>query len=169
MTNTHMTFPRHQPLPDHEVALSLKDRVAGGRGIWLLGRFVIGALFLMSGVEKLMGLNAFAGSLIKGGLSSSVAHVLAPIAALAETLGGFCIMVGLATTWASLVMFAFTIIAALIAHRFWEIPGGEERIVQMNHFIKNMMIAASFCLLYVAGGGPCSIDRWRREAKLSGS
>ena len=169
MANTPMMLTHHEPLPDHEVALTLKDRVAGGREIWLLGRFVIGALFLMSGVEKLMGLNAFAASLVKGGLSNTAAHVLAPLAALAETLGGFCIMVGLATSWASLVMFAFTIIAALIAHRFWEIPGGEERMMQMNHFIKNMMIAASFCLLYVAGGGPCSIDRWRREAKLSGS
>jgi uncharacterized membrane protein YphA (DoxX/SURF4 family) len=33
----------------------------------------------------------------------------------------------------------------------------------MNHFIKNIMIVAGFCFLYVAGGGPYSIDRWRRH------
>jgi uncharacterized membrane protein YphA (DoxX/SURF4 family) len=36
------------------------------------------------------------------------------------------------------------------------------RMVQTAHFEKNMMIAGAFCLLYVAGGGPYSIDRWRR-------
>jgi len=36
------------------------------------------------------------------------------------------------------------------------------RMMQTAHFEKNMMIAAAFCLLYVAGGGPYSIDRWRR-------
>jgi putative oxidoreductase len=78
-------------------------------------------------------------------------------------------MIGLATSWASLLLFAFTIIAALIAHRFWEVPAGEAQMTQMNHFLKNIMIAAAFCMLYVAGGGPCSIDRWRRTASVGGS
>jgi uncharacterized membrane protein YphA (DoxX/SURF4 family) len=29
--------------------------------------------------------------------------------------------------------------------------------------MKNIMIVGAFCLLYVTGGGPYSIDRWRRE------
>ena len=36
------------------------------------------------------------------------------------------------------------------------------RMMQTAHFEKNMMIAGAFCLLYVAGGGPYSVDRWRR-------
>ena len=49
----------------------------------------------------------------------------------------------------------------IIAHRFWQAPP-EMRMMQTAHFEKNMMIAGAYCLLYVAGGGPYSIDRWRR-------
>jgi putative oxidoreductase len=155
MANMQLTYP------SEHLSLPLADRVLGGREIWLLGRVVLGGLFLMSGIEKLMGLDQFAASLVNGGIPDTIAPMLALVAAAAETLGGFCIVVGLATNWASLLMMAFTIIAAFVAHRFWEADGAA-RMTQMNHFTKNMMIAAAFCMLYVAGGGPCSIDRWWR-------
>jgi putative oxidoreductase len=148
----------------YQLSLPLNERVAAGRGIWLIGRLIIGGLFLMSGTEKLMGLDQFAASLVKHGISDSIAAVLAPVAAGAETVGGFCIALGLFTTWASLLMIAFTIIAAFVAHRFWEAQG-QMVALQQAHFTKNMMIAAAFCLLYVAGGGPCSIDRWWRDRR----
>jgi len=142
-----------------QLSLPLNERVAGGRGVWLIGRLILGGLFLMSGSQKLMGLDQFAASLVKHGISDSMAPVLAPIAAGAETIGGLCIAIGLFTSWASLLMIAFTIIAAFVSHRFWEAEGAMVG-GQQAHFMKNMMIAAAFCMLYVAGGGPCSIDRW---------
>ncbi|MCC6888108.1 MAG: DoxX family protein [Hyphomicrobiales bacterium] len=145
----------------HNVSLPLAERVAGGGLIWLLGRVVLGGLFLVSGAQKLMGLDQFAALLVKGGIPEGLAAVLAPVAAGAETVGGLCIVLGLATSWASLLMIAFTLVAAFVAHRFWEFEGGM-RVLQQNHFIKNIMIVAGFCLLYVAGGGPYSLDRWRR-------
>lgn len=156
MAQTHWTTEQHQ------LSLPLNERVVGGRGIWLIGRLVLGALFLVSGTQKLMGLDRFAASLVRHGISDSMAAVLAPLAAAAETVGGFCIAVGLFTSWASLMMIAFVIIAAFISHRFWEVEAAM-RGLQQAHFTKNMMIAATFCLLYVAGGGPCSIDRWWRD------
>jgi putative oxidoreductase len=146
---------------DSHISLPLADRVLGGREIWLLGRVVLGGLFLISGIEKLVALDAFAATLMKGGISGDIATVLAPIAAIAETLGGFVVLIGFATSWASLLMFVFTIVAAFISHRFWELQGDMAQM-QQAHFMKNMMIAGAFCLLYVAGGGPCSIDRWQR-------
>src|SRR5215467_7718732 len=108
----------HWTTEPYQLSLPLNERVTGGRGIWLIGRLVIGCLFLMSGTEKLMGLDRFAASLVKHGISDSVAPVLAPLAAGAETVGGLCIALGLFTSWASLLMIAFTIIAAFVAHRF---------------------------------------------------
>jgi putative oxidoreductase len=157
MTHAQWTMPQQ-----HHVATPLAERVAGGGGFWLLGRVIIGGLFLTSGLQKLMGLDQFAASLVKNGISDSFAVVLAPVAAGAETIGGFCIAVGLATTWASLLMIAFTIIAAFVSHRFWEYEGQMAQL-QQAHFLKNMMIVGGFWLLYVAGGGPYSVDRWRRE------
>jgi putative oxidoreductase len=159
MTNLPLTVPHHSHL-----ALPLADRVSGGGAIWLLARVVLGGLFLMSGVEKLMGLEPFAGMLAKNGIPEAMSMAVALVAALVETLGAICIMLGLATGWASLLMIAFTIVAAFIGHRFWEFDGAA-RVTQMNHFIKNVMIVAGFCFLYVAGGGPYSIDRWLRERR----
>ena len=143
------------------VSPALAFRVPAGGVAWLVGRVIFGGLFLMSGTEKLMGIDQFAASLVKDGIPDQFALALAWLGAGVETIGGLCIMLGLATSWASLFLLAFTVIAAFIAHRFWE-ASPEMRMMQMAHFEKNMMIAAAFCLLYVTGGGPYSIDRWRR-------
>ena len=157
MAHAHWTEP-------YQLSLPLDERASGGRVIWLLGRLLIGGLFLQSGIRRLMGLGRFAASLVKSGISDSIAVVLAPVAAGAETLGGLLIVLGLATSWASLLMIAFTIAAAFTSHRFWEAEGAMAG-VQQAHFLKNMMIVGAFCLLYVSGGGPCSIDRWWRERR----
>ena len=143
------------------VSPSLANRAPGGGVVWLIGRVVLGGLFMMSGIQKLSGIDQFAASLAKNGIPVEIAPMLAWLGAAVETIGGLCIVLGLATSWASLVLIAFTIVAAFIAHRFWQAPP-EMRMVQTAHFEKNMMIAGAFCLLYVAGGGPYSIDRWRR-------
>ena len=93
------------------VAPSLANRAAGGGAIWLIGRLVLGGLFLMSGIEKLSGIDQFAASLAKNGIPDQFAPMLAWLGALVETIGGLCIVLGLATSWASLVLIAFTIVA----------------------------------------------------------
>src|ERR1043165_1473493 len=143
------------------VSPALAFRGPAGGVAWLIGRVILGGLFLMSGVEKLMGIDQFAASLVKDGIPDQFALSLASLGAGVETIGGLLIVLGLATNWASVLLLAFTIIAAFIAHRFWEAPP-EMRMMQTTHFEKNMMIAGAFCLLYVAGGGPYSLDRWRR-------
>jgi len=161
MSHAHWTID-HDPA---HLSQPLNERVAGGRGIWLIGRLVLGGLFLVSGVQKLMGLDHFAASLVKSGISDSFAAVLAPVAAMTETVGGLLIAIGLFTSGASAVMFAFTLIAAFVSHRFWEFDGSMAQL-QQAHFMKNIMIASAFCLLYVANGGPCSIDRWWRDREF---
>ncbi len=140
-------------------ALALRAPAAGV--VWLVARVILGGLFLMSGAEKLMGIDQFAASLVKDGIPEQFAPALAWLGAGVETIGGLLIMLGLATSWASVLLIAFTIVAAFIAHRFWQAPP-DMRMSQTAHFEKNMMIAAAFALLYVTGGGPYSIDRWRR-------
>jgi putative oxidoreductase len=157
MTSVHADWSTNRDY----VAPALAFRVPGGGTIWLLGRVLIGGLFLISGWQKLMGLDQFAALLVKNGIPEQLAPALAWLGAGVETVCGLFIVLGLATSWASLFMIAFTIVAAFIAHRFWEAPP-DLRMLQTAHFEKNMMIAGAFCLLYVAGGGPYSIDRWRR-------
>jgi putative oxidoreductase len=161
MTQAHwdVSQPYSRPL-----SLPLAERVAGGAVIWLAGRVVLGGLFLMSGLEKFGGLNQFAAALVKGGIPEEISLLMAAIAAGAEVVGGLCIVLGFATSWAALLMIVFTIAAAFVAHRYWQAPP-EIAESQLHHFQKNVMIVAGFCLLYVAGGGPYSIDRWWRRLR----
>jgi len=157
MTSAHADWSENRDYVSPALAL----RAPVGGAVWLIGRVVLGGLFFISGSQKLMEIDQFAASLVKNGIPDQFVATLAWLGAGVETIAGLLIVLGLATSWASLFLIAFTIIAAFIAHRFWQAPP-EMRMMQTAHFEKNMMIAAAFCLLYVAGGGPYSIDRWRR-------
>ena len=89
------------------VGPSLANRAAGGGAIWLIGRLLLGGLFLMSGMEKLAGIDQFAASLVKNGIPDQFAPMLAWLGAAIETIGGLCIVLGIATNWASLLLIAF--------------------------------------------------------------
>src|SRR5437588_6950828 len=93
-------------------ALERFSNGAGGHAIWLLARWLIGGLFVQSGVVKLMGLDAFAVSLAKNGVP--MADIAAIIGAAVEFGGGLAIVVGWQTRYAALLMIAFTIVATLI-------------------------------------------------------
>jgi len=157
MTSAHADWSENRDYVSPALAL----RAPVGGAVWLIGRVVLGGLFFISGSQKLMGIDQFAASLVKNGIPDQFVATLAWLGAGVETIAGLLIVPGLATSWASLFLIAFTIIAEFIAHRFWQAPP-EMRMMQTAHFEQNMMIAAAFCLLYVAGGGPYSIDRWRR-------
>jgi uncharacterized membrane protein YphA (DoxX/SURF4 family) len=68
---------------------------------------------------------------------------------------------------AALLLAAFTIVAALIGHRFWDITDAAQRGNQLNHFWKNIAMIGGFLALYVAGAGALSIDarRGRENAR----
>jgi len=138
------------------------DRVAAdwGSALWLLGRILIGAIFVHSGFEKLMNLDGFAASLAKGGLPFSSEQ--APVGAVVEFVGGLAIVLGLGTRYAALLMIAFTIVATLIAHRFWAAPP-DQRHMQVVQFAKNVAIIGGFLLVFVTGGGHFSLERWLRK------
>ena len=52
----------------------------------------------------------------------------------------------------------FTIVATLIAHRFWAYPEAQ-RAMQQTQFMKNLAIMGGFLFLFVAGAGAWSVDR----------
>jgi len=128
---------------------------------WLLvGRILLGGIFVVSGYGKLMGLAAFAASLEKNGLP--YASALAPVGASVEFFGGLAIILGVEVRAAALLMIAFVIVATLISHRFWELQDAARR-AQVTQFSKNVAIIGGFVLLHAAGGGRYAVERlWRR-------
>jgi putative oxidoreductase len=137
------------------------DRAAArsGNALWLLGRILIAGIFVQSGLDKLMGLDAFAGILVNTGIPAGMASILAPVGAAVEFAGGLAIVLGLMTRYAALLMIVFVITATLIAHRFWEYDGSA-RYAQLINFSKNIAIIGGFLFVFVSGGGRYSLDRW---------
>jgi putative oxidoreductase len=138
------------------------DRIAAdwGNALWLLGRILIGGIFVQSGLEKLLDLGGFAAMLAAGGVPMS--SVLAPVGAVVEFVGGLAIVLGLGTRYAALALIAFTIVATLTAHRFWDYPPDQQEM-QMIQFAKNVAIIGGFLFVFVTGGGHYSLERWWRK------
>ena len=128
--------------------------------VLLLGRLALGAIFVKSGLQKLLGLGAFAASLAQRGVPAS--STWAVIGATVEFVGGILIVSGLRTREASLLMILFVIVATGISHRFWEFADAARR-TQESQFFKNLSIIGGFLLLFVTGGGRYSVDGWLKS------
>lgn len=126
----------------------------------LLGRVLLGGIFVVSGYGKVTGVAAFSASLERRGVPA--ASVLGLIGACVEFFGGLAIMFGIEVRYAAALMVAFVIVATLISHRFWEFQG-EVRTAQTTNFSKNVAIGGGFIILLAAGGGRLALERiWRR-------
>ena len=123
----------------------------------LLGRLALAAIFLWSGFGKLTNLGGFADSLAHQGVPAP--WPLAVVGACVEFFGGLAVAAGFRTRWAALLMAAFTVVATLIAHRFWEVQDAAARTGQAINFMKNVAIVGGFLLLHARGAGPISVDR----------
>jgi len=155
MSTHHSTWMYAVPGTETHVAATHGD------ALLLLGRILLGGIFVISGYAKLFGLAAFAASLERRGVP--FASAIAPIGAGVEFFGGLAIVLGIEVRYAALPMIAFVIVATLISHRFWEFADAARR-TQTTNFSKNVAIIGGFVLLHVAGGGRYAVERlWRRE------
>ena len=136
--------------------------IAGPYGdvLLLLGRILLGGIFVISGYAKVTGVAAFSASLERRGVPA--ASVLGVIGACVEFFGGLAIVLGIEVRYVAALMVAFVIVATLISHRFWEFQG-EVRTAQTTNFSKNVAIGGGFIILLAAGGGRLALERfWRR-------
>jgi putative oxidoreductase len=155
---TTASYRRDHDHHAHHDTRPLIDRVAAdwGNALWLVGRVLIGVIFVQSGFGKLTNLVGFADMLDRAGVP--FAYVIAPFGAVAEFAGGIAIMLGIATRYAALVMIGFVIVATLISHRFWAVPA-DQQPMQMVQFAKNVAIVGGFLMVFVTGGGRYALDR----------
>jgi putative oxidoreductase len=124
--------------------------------ILLVGRLALGAIFVKSGLQKLLALSVFAASLAGRGVPAS--SFWAAVGATVEFVGGILIVTGLKTRYASLLMILFVIVATGISHRYWDFAEAAARRSQEIQFFKNLSIMGGFLLLYVTGSGRFGLD-----------
>jgi putative oxidoreductase len=114
----------------------------------LLGRVLIVALFLLSGIGKMGAYAATAGYMASVGVPGAVL----PLVIATEVLGSLAIILGWKTRIVSVLMAGFTVLTAILFHNHLADQ------IQMIMFMKNVSIAGAFLLLTVHGAGPISLD-----------
>jgi putative oxidoreductase len=144
----------------------MKSARTQGFAMWqdfllLVGRVLMGWIFVESGWRKLMGMDAFILSLVNRRLPYPT--VLGWIGAPVEFFGGLALVLGAATRAATLLIIVFTIVATLIGHRYWELTDALAWRMQKSYFAKNLTIIGGLVVLFVTAGGRFSVDGWRRK------
>lgn len=132
----------------------------------LLGRILIAALFLPSGLGKLMTFGAFTASLDSRGVP--LAPALGAIGVAIEVLGPLALLTGVLPKPTALVMAAFVIMATLISHRFWEYADAARK-AQASNFWKNAGILGGLMFYYASGPGAFSLASLTENRPMAGA
>jgi putative oxidoreductase len=128
---------------------------AKGQDFFLLvGRVLVGWIFVQSGWRKLMDIPAFATTMPRRGVPEFLGYVAPPV----EFIGGVCIVLGFATRYAALLILLFTIIASFSSHRYWNFTDAAQYGAQHTQFWKNVSMKGGLVLLFVTGAGRWALD-----------
>jgi putative oxidoreductase len=119
----------------------------------VVGRILLAIIFIVSGATKLMAVAATEAEIASVGLPGG----LAIPTGLFELIAGTCLVLGLMTRIASLLLAGFTIIAAILFHNRLTDP------IQSAMFMKDMAIAGGLLLVFAHSQIWYGWDRIRRE------
>ena len=119
----------------------------------LLGRVMIGAPFILSGLGKLTAHDATVAYISSVGLP--LAQLAWLIAIVVEMGGGALLVIGYRARLVATVMALFALATAVSFHRNFADQN------QMIHFLKNIMMAGGLLQIVYFGAGPVSIDASR--------
>jgi putative oxidoreductase len=125
--------------------------------ISVLGRFLLAALFLMSGLAKLGATAATTASIASTGLPFP--SLLYALTLVVEIGAGVLLLIGFQARAAAAVLALFTVAAAILFHSNFADQN------QMIHFLKNIAIAGGLLQVAAMGAGRFSLDA-RRSANL---
>ena len=131
-------------------------------GLALIGRCLMAALFVLSGIGKLTDLPGTAAQLSQHGVP--YADTLALVAGIAEIAGAAGLVFGALTRIASIGLVLFMIPTTLIFHAFWNFHGAE-RMPQQINFMKNLAIIGGLMVIAAFGAGRSSIDHVVRRGR----
>ncbi|PWR23542.1 DoxX family protein [Zavarzinia compransoris] len=130
----------------------------------LIGRILLAAIFLLSGVSKLGAAGGTIGYIAAAGLPLPE---LAYVGAVAlEIGGGILLIAGFKTRAVAAVLAVFSVVTAVVFHN----AAGDQN--QSIHLLKNLAIAGGLLQVAAFGAGRLSLDALRRsrgERSLAGS
>jgi putative oxidoreductase len=110
--------------------------------VWL-GRILLGLLFVIAGVRKIMGFGGTVGYITSKGLP--MAEIVAIGTIVVEIACGLAIMTNKYAKPAALVLAGFCVLAAVVFHNFLSAPAAAYN-AEFNSFFKNLALAGGFLL-----------------------
>jgi putative oxidoreductase len=125
----------------------------------LLGRILLGAPFLMSGLGKLGAYAATVGYITAMGLP--LPPLVFIIAVVFEVGGGLLLLSGYRVRFAALALAVFSVVAGVFFHHNFADQN------QMIHFLKNVMMAGGLLQITYFGAGAFSLDARSERSALS--
>lgn len=117
----------------------------------LVGRILLGIMFLLAGLDKIGGFEGTQGYMQAMG----VPGMLLPLVILLEVGAGLALILGLWTRWAAILLAGFTLLANLIFHLDFS------QAMQQILFMKNLAIIGGLLYVFAHGAGAWSIDARR--------
>lgn len=147
--------------PSSHRTLSYADGMAAGSAdiVLLIGRLLMGWIFVRSGYGKLFNVDAVANSFPLRGIPGFLAYIAVPF----EFFGGLALIFGLATRYVVLGFVIFMLVATFSSHRYWDFIDVAARRVQESSFYKNAAMLDGLLFLFVCGSGRLALDRWLRR------
>jgi putative oxidoreductase len=134
---------------------------------FLIARLLFVAIFLVSGIQKLIGISATAADIqakvtIPAALSNLAAsaqaatgmtpyELLAIAVGAVEILFPLLIIFNILTRFSALVMFVFVAVTTYLMHDFWNATDAATQSANMVHALKNLSIMGGFLMLMVLG------------------
>jgi putative oxidoreductase len=122
----------------------------------VVGRILIATIFLSSALgNKIPQFSDVAGFMAAEGVPLPRLMLAGAIVFLIA--GSLSIILGYKARLGAALLLVFLLLATWFFHDFWTF-GGQERQMQMIHFMKNLALIGTMIFLVANGSGPCSLD-----------
>jgi uncharacterized membrane protein YphA (DoxX/SURF4 family) len=122
----------------------------------LIGRLMVGGMYLYSGITNLIELGGQAGYAASKGLPE--AQLLVTLASLLLVVAGASLISGIQPRLGVGAVALFLIPVTLMMHNFWALDG-MERIIEMHAFMGNLaLLGSAFMFLAIPRPWPFSLD-----------
>jgi len=122
----------------------------------LVARILIVGVFLVAGYWKLTGIQFFV--TFFGNIGVPMPTVAAYATMVAEIALPLLIIVGYQARLSALALIGLTVIATLLAHRYWEVPAAQQFGQAMN-FWRNVGLVGGLLLIAAFGPGRFAFRR----------
>lgn len=119
------------------------------------GRILLGAIFVLYGLDKIFGFMGMGYSGLTGAVSAKglpMPHAFAILAILLEAGGGLMLVLGFRARLAAWMLIVFVAAATILFHPIWSDPS------QMTSFWKNVSILGGLLYVTAYGSGQYSLS-----------